>query len=155
MNKYILVASDNSVLGSVSEREDWTDKEILLGNSSNKFVRIDQAEEPTNGWQYQPGSGSFVNNNTVSIDKLSNIRNQYLKQTDHVIGRHREEKELIALGRTLTTTLTEEEYEKFLNYRQDLRERLEGYVPIKQPQFPNKPKTRRGDDEVPKFRYNQ
>jgi hypothetical protein len=154
MSKYILVASDNSVLGSVSERENWTDKEIPLENSSDKFVRIDQAEEPSVGWYYQPASGDFVNNITVSKDKFVDIRNQYLKQTDHVIGRHREEKELIALGRTLTITLTEEEYEKFLNYRQDLRELPDDYVPIEHPTFPNKPKTRRGDDEVPGPRYN-
>ena len=70
----------------------------------------------------------------VGMDELRKDRDSKISKTDWIVNRHRDEVD--AGG---ATTLTAEEYQAWLKYRDDLRNMPEGYTPVSQPVFPSIP----------------
>lgn len=85
------------------------------------------------GWKYDENGVPFtfdeeiLNNtqNKIKEYELKEIRckrNILLKETDFIIQRHFEQKELVSLGLLKITTLSEEKFQGYLKYRQTLRD---------------------------------
>ena len=77
----------------------------------------------------------------IDSEKLELIRlqrNRLLTESDFVIQRHIEQKELISLSVIELTTITEEKYGEWLQYRQLLRD-MTLNVDLDNPLYPAKP----------------
>jgi hypothetical protein len=77
----------------------------------------------------------------TDVEKLENIRtkrNNLLVESDFVIQRHIEQKELVILEIIEATTLIDEKYNEWLEYRQLLRD-ITVDVDLDNPLYPIKP----------------
>jgi hypothetical protein len=86
-------------------------------------------------WDNELKQFKIIRNNDKAIKKLREIRNKLLSETDWFALRHQDE-----IARGMQTTLTEEQYQELLNYRQSLRDLPEDpNLDVFNPQFPQKP----------------
>ena len=77
----------------------------------------------------------IYNNPEKAMELLRQTRNNLLSETDWYILRHQDE-----IARGVQTTLTAEQYQELLNYRQALRDLLQNpNLDVFNPQFPQKP----------------
>jgi hypothetical protein len=77
----------------------------------------------------------IYNNPDKAMELVRQTRNNLLSETDWYILRHQDE-----ITRGVQTTLTAEQYQELLNYRQALRDLLQNpNLDIFNPQFPQKP----------------
>lgn len=77
----------------------------------------------------------------VDAEKLEKIRierNNLLSESDFIIQRHVEQKELVMLEIIEATTITEEKYNEWLEYRQLLRD-MTIDIDLDDPLYPAKP----------------
>jgi hypothetical protein len=77
----------------------------------------------------------------IDVEKLELIRikrNNLLSESDFVIQRHIEQRELVVLEIIEVSTITEETYNEWLSYRQLLRD-MTVDVDLDNPSYPTKP----------------
>jgi hypothetical protein len=77
--------------------------------------------------------------NEEKIEAIRIERNNLLMESDFIVQRHLEQKELVTLGIIDSTTLTEEKYNEWLQYRQILRDMTSGDLDLDNPIYPTKP----------------
>ena len=127
--KYLQVTDGVSVGGVFNDNPGIT--------IESDWVRIDNVTpEPQLGWSYDGTTWTNPDDGLVSVDLLRVRRDDRLRDSDHIVVRHRDQ-----MGHDVHTTneLTDTEYQTWLKYRQDLRDLPSGYTPVANPTYPTKP----------------
>ena len=113
-----------------------------LPDSLGSYVMIGQAENISNDTDIQNIIDSFNYEDSVNENKLNAIRierNKKLNNCDWVIMRDDEQKELIDSGINITRSLTDQQRQDWLQYRQDLRDFPANVTDLDNPNWPTEP----------------
>jgi hypothetical protein len=132
-------------------KPDYRNAKVYSTASENigQEIKLDLGQELINATLIQPPQLTkyyeelkWENNNWViynnpdkAMELVRQIRNKLLSETDWLILRHQDE-----IARGVQTTLTAEQYQELLTYRQELRDLPENpNLDVFNPQFPQKP----------------
>lgn len=126
-------------------KPDYRGATYYCKNTGEKYVIEQIGEEPSDDLTDTPppknhrwGENGWELDEEAALFEIRQIRDALLMETDKLAIRHQEQLSLMALGLIDSPTLSDEQYEEFIAYRQALRD-LPETVDVHNPVFPNKP----------------